>query len=113
VPLDGRGPRRHCPLLNFVDPFPMATKTPALPRPKLADSTGKPTRSAQREWVGAQFCANVPVRIIDDKHADYLGGGLVVSAIPKPGSNPPVVAVRVDKTGDIIVVDATQIEALA
>jgi hypothetical protein len=95
-----------------MDPFPMATRD-KLPRPSLKNTDNSPSRAAQTEWVGAQFCANVPVRVIDDKHADYLGGGLVVSAIPKPGSNPPVVAVRVDKTGEIIVVDATQIEALA
>jgi len=88
----------------------MATK---LPRPSLTDEAGKATRQARPKWVGAQFCANKPVRIIDDKHADYLAGGLVVSKEPQPGSNPPVVAVRVDTHGAIVVVDATQIEALA
>jgi len=91
----------------------MAT-LPKLPRPSLTkgEADGGPARATRTEWVGAQYCANKPVRIIDDTHADYRGGGLVVSAVPKPGSNPPLVAVRVDKTGEIIVVDATQIEAL-
>jgi hypothetical protein len=94
-----------------MDVYPMATKAPSAMEDKPA--TPKVKREHQTEWVGAQFHANVPVKIIDAKHADHLGGGLVVSAIPKPGSNPPVVAVRVDKSGEIIVVDATQIEALA
>ena len=92
----------------------MATRE-KLPRPSLTkpEIDGSPARASRTEWVGAQFCANKPVRIIDDTHADFRVGGVVVSKIPKPGSNPPVVAVKVDTTGEIIVVDATQIEALA
>jgi hypothetical protein len=88
----------------------MATKAP---RPTLTDRAGKPTRETRPEWMGAQFCANKPVKIIDPQHDDYLSGGVVVSATPKPASNPPLVAVKVDTTGAIIVVDGTQIEALA
>lgn len=92
----------------------MATeKSPKLPRPTLTEADGSPTRVAKHEWVGAQYGANKPVRIIDDQHANYLSGGVVVSATPKPKSNPPLVAVCVDTTGQIVVVDGTQIEALA
>jgi hypothetical protein len=94
-----------------MDSNPMATSSK--PRPTLTDLAGKPAPASRTEWVGAQFCANKPVKVIDEKHAAHLAGGLVVSAIPKPGSNPPVVAVRLDTTGEIHVFDATQLEALA
>jgi hypothetical protein len=105
------GGGRHCGPFNLMEETPMATK----PRPSLTkpEPDGSPARAASTAWVGAQFDANTPVKIIDEAHANYLSGGRVVSATPKPGSNPPVVAVEVDTTGQILVFDATQLEALA